>query len=165
MLSLRSLPRIACLVVLIPFNLPAQPRSDYHRVAVATRRIDRGRLDIRIFQGKHPVPLGHFRELAVVTPVNHTRRLDYLAQESVLLVRSDKVEGEWNVYTEATPKDAAIVEAAYFPASQRDEGLPLSDNFYRVERVIVSTREAPVAVKMDGEFFRLKAGEALLVLG
>ena len=163
MLTLRPFPRFALSLVLLPAALTAQPRPEFHRVAVAVQRIDLGRMDVQVFQGKRVVPLPQCREIIVVKPVNHDRTLDYLAQESIVLVPSDRHPHEWNVLSEAVPGAAEIRPAAFLQAFS---GAPLSlpDNVYMVRLVIVSSRQQPVAVKADSELYRLETGPVLLVL-
>lgn len=162
---LRSLSSLTLILVLLPAATAAQAKPDYHRVAVATERIARGRLDVRIFQGTKLLHPPSFRELLVVTPVNHDRELNYLTKQSIVLVPSDKHKDQWNVYTEAVRTAARIRPAAFVQISQREGWQVLADNVYKVRMVLVSTRQQPVVVQADGHQYRLKAGEALLALG
>ena len=105
------------------------------------------------------------RPLAEIVPSTLGKKLDYLAEKSIVLVPSDKHKNQWNVYTEAVQTAARTRPAAFVQVIQREGWLVLPDNVYKVRMVIVSTRQQPVVVQADGQHYRLKAGEALLALG
>ncbi len=119
-------------------------------IARATHRIERDRVEIHVYQDHHPVEITRFQELLVATPVDGDAALDRLVQKSVALVRSEKHEGQWDVYMNVWTSINTST---------------LAENVFIVRQVLVSTRKHPVQVRVNGGLHRLKPGEALLVLG
>ncbi len=154
----RGLLALAALPVLALAETPA----GYQRVGVATRRIERDRQTVSIYQGAKRLELPHFLEMVVIKPVSQPESLRRLLGTRVLLVPSDKRRDEWNVFGEPA-ETSEILRPVSLVLGQVDP-LTLPDNVYRVRLVIVSTAKNPVAVHAGSEVYQLTPGEALLVL-
>jgi hypothetical protein len=130
--------------VTAPQAVPAGPQAQC--VATSTQRIDRGRMEIRVYRNGRPVELfSHFHELVTATPAGRQKALDQLAGRSITLVPSGK---QWNVFTGV----GGVGE------------LVLADNIFKVRQVLLSSRKNLIEVHVDGEIHRLQPGQALLVL-
>jgi hypothetical protein len=158
MFGFRNLPRRFLPLLAIPVCLWAQGQPGYQRLATVTRRIDRDRLPVVVYQGGKRVQLPRFHELVIVKPMGPIESLDRLLQTHVILAPSNKRHGEWNVYGE--PADDAYL---FMTVSQMDP-LALPANVYQVRGVIVSSRKNRVEVHAGKTVYRLKPGEALLIL-
>jgi hypothetical protein len=124
--------------------------KDNHRVvAIGIERIDRGTRQVRVFRGNEPVELPRFTELLVAKPVKGESTLEKLSSGRVAIVNSLKVRGQWEVYANAV----GMAELA------------LAGNVFKVKRVIPSSTESPVEVRVNGETHHLKPGQVLIVLG
>jgi len=147
--------------------------SGYRPIAIATERIDRDRAEVSVHHGGRVVELPRFTELVVATPLRPETRLTRLVNKILLLVPSEKCEGEWDVFTynheEArlfpTPGFRPVLFGAQTRGRIFQGALALPDNVFMVKQVLLSTRENPVEVSVGPDRYRLKPGEALLVLG
>jgi hypothetical protein len=124
----------------------------YRLIARATQRIERDRMEVRVYQSGQLLEMPRFDELVIVTPVEGPTAMDTLVRKSVALVRSERRSEEWDVYTNVVWR------------GPRDE-LTLPDNVFIIRKVVVASRKHPVEVRVDGALHRLKPGETLLVLG
>ena len=120
-------------------------------LATIVDRIERDRQDIHVYEASRRVDLPWFSELAIAVPGERHVPLDCLQGNSVILVRDDKSVNEWSLYS----NEMAI----------GDEDLPLADNQFRVRKVILCTSRRAIELRMGGWVYRLKPGQALLVLG
>jgi hypothetical protein len=144
----------------------------YQPIAIATERIDRDRAEVSVHNGGRVVELPRFTELVAVTPLRPETRLTRLVNKTLLLVPSEKREGVWDVFTynheEArlflTPGFRPVVFGVQKRGPFGDEQA-LPDNVFMVKQVLLATRENPVQVSVGSNRYRLKPGEALLVLG
>ena len=126
--------------------------SSMIRVATIVDRIERDRQDVHVYEAGQPVTLPWFSELAIAVPGDRHVPLDCLQGNSVILVRDDKSVNKWALYSNEV-------------AMGQKEELPLFDNIFRVRRVILCTSRHAVELRMGGWVYRLKPGQALLVLG
>lgn len=161
--ALRSLSRIIFSLAFLPVSLVSQTGPGYQPIATATQQILPDRLVVRVYVGDRLYRLPRFRELVVVTPLNHRRGLERLVEKSIVLVPSKIRAHEWSVYAEVQ------TARLYMPVSQKHvfggkNALALPENVYTVRGVLVSSSKGPVKVSADGQTYRLKIGEALLVL-
>jgi hypothetical protein len=120
-------------------------------IATSTQRIDRDRMEIRVYRNGKPVELfPHFHELLTATPADHQEGigLDRLAGKSVTLVPSEKQADQWDIFTGVGGTGE----------------LTLADNIFKVRQVLLSSRKNPIEVRIDGQIHRLKPGQALLVM-
>jgi hypothetical protein len=129
-----------------PQEAPAGPQAQC--IATSTQRIERDRMEIRVYRNGRPVELfSHFHELVTATPAVRQRALDQLAGRSITLVPSEKQAEQWNVFTGVGVG-----------------GLVLADNIFKVRQVLLSSRKNLIEVHVDGQIHRLQPGQALLVL-
>jgi hypothetical protein len=149
-----------------------RPGPSYRPIAIATERIDRDRAEVCVHHGGRVVELPRFTELVVVTPLRPETRLTRLVNKTLLLVPSKKREGEWDVFTynheEARLFPTPGLRPVFFGVQRRgplQDELALPDNVFRVKQVLLATSENPVEVSVGSDRYRLKRGEALLVLG
>jgi len=118
-------------------------------IATSTQRIDRDRMEIRVYRNGKPVELfANYHELLTATPAGRHEGLDKLVGRSVALVPSDKRADQEDIFTEV----GGVGE------------LVLADNIYKVRQVLLSSRKNPIEVRIDGQIHRLKPGQALLVM-
>ncbi len=127
-------------------------KSIYRLIARATQRIERDRMEVRVYQSGLLLEMPRFDELVIATPVEGATAVDTLVRKSVALVRSERHSDEWDVYTNVVWRGGW------------DE-LTLPDNVFIIRKVVVASRKHPVEVRVDGSLHRLKPGETLLVLG
>jgi hypothetical protein len=153
-----------------PEKLPAGPAPQF--IATSTRRIDRDRVEVRVYRNGQPVKLfPSFHELVTTTPADRQKGLDKLVGSSVALVPSEKQTDQWDVFTGVGGVGGARVPLLKWPA-QWDiftgvggvGDLVLADNIFKVRQVLLSSRKNPIEVRVDGQIHRLKPGQALLVL-
>ena len=127
--------------------------SAYRLIARATQRIERDRMEVRVYQSGQLLEMPRFDELVIVTPVESPTTMDTLVRKSVALVRSERRSEEWDVYTNVVWRGRDV------------EQITLPDNVFIIRKVVVASRKHPVEVRVDGALHRLKPGETLLVLG
>jgi len=142
-------------------------------IATSTQRINRDRVEIRVFQNGKPVELfPHFHELVAATPASRQQELDQLVGASVTLVPSEKQADQWDLFTgvggvSARPTAGARVKAQQWDIFTGVGGvgeMVLADNIFKVRQVLLSSRKNPIEIHVDGQVHRLKPGQALLVL-
>ena len=121
------------------------------RVATIVDRIERDRQDIHVYEASQPVNLPWFSELAIAVPGDRHVPLDCLQGNSVILVRDDKSVNEWALYSNMV--------------GMGDQGLTLADNVFKVRKVILCTSGHAIEIRAGGWVYRVKPGQALLVLG
>ena len=121
------------------------------RVATIVERIEHDRQDIRVYEASRPLDLPWFSEIAIAVPGDRRASLNFLQGSSVGLVRDDKSVNEWALYSNVV--------------GVGDRGLTLADNVFRVRKVILCTSRHAIELRMGGWVYRLKPGQALLVLG
>lgn len=126
--------------------------SGYRLIARATKRIERDRMEVRVYQSGQLLEMPRFDELVIVTPVEGPTAVDTLVRKSVALVRSERRNEEWDVYTNVVRRS-------------RGDDLFLLGNVFIIRKVVVASRKHPVEVRVDGALHRLKPGETLLILG
>lgn len=130
-----------------PERVPVGPAPQM--IGTTTERIDRDRVDVRVYQSGQPVELSpRFHELIAATPANHRRQLNKTAGKGVTLVPSEQGAGRWDIYLGVGGVDE----------------LCLAGNILVVKQVLVSSRKSPIEVRVDGEIHRLRPGQALLVI-
>ena len=132
-----------------PEKAPLGPAPQF--IATSTQRIDRDRVEVRVYRSGQPVELfPHFHELVATCPVNHQKgtEFDGLAGRSVALVPSEKRPDQWDIFTGV----GGCCE------------LVLADNIFKVRQVLLSSRKNPIEIRIDGHIQRLKPGQALLVM-
>jgi hypothetical protein len=133
--------------VTTPERSSAGPEAQF--IATTTQRIDRDRVEIRVYRNGKLVELfPHFHELVTATPTDRQRAFDKLVGISVTLVPSEKQAEQWDVFTGVGGVGEQI----------------LADNIFKVRQVLLSSRKNPIEVHVDGQIHRLKPGQALLVL-
>lgn len=125
--------------------------SSMIRVATIVDRIERDRHDIQVYEGSRSLNLPWFSELAIAIPGDSHVPLECLQGSSVILVRDDKSVNEWALYSNVV--------------AMGEGDLTLPDNMFRVRRVIVSTPRHVIELQNGGWLYRVKPGQALLVLG
>lgn len=118
-----------------------------HVVALATERIDRDCREVRVYSARRPLELPRFYELLVARAEQDGSELEKLTGRYVTIVLSMKLADTWEVYT----------NAAWGPA--------LAGNVFRVKRVLTSSKQAPLEVRVNGTLYRLEPGQILIVLG
>lgn len=136
-------------------SLKADTAPSMIRVATVAERIQRDRHDFRVYEANRLLSLPWFSELAVAVPVDPRLRLDSLLGNSVGLVPSQKSMKEWDLYSNVVGMGP----------TGRYAGLTLAENVFRVRKVILCTHQRVVELRMDGWVYRLKPGQALIVLG
>lgn len=164
MLGFRTVAKLFLVLFVLPAGFAARAQPGYQRLAVATRRIDRDRLTVSVYQGGKRVELPRFHELVIVKPLGHIGSLDRLVETGVLLVPSDKRHGEWDVYGEPARDSRVFMPVSQVLSVQDQEHLALPENVYKVKMMIVSSAKNPVVVHAGNDVYRLKPSEALLVL-
>jgi len=133
--------------VTTPEKAPAGPGA--LRVATSTQRIDRDRVEIRVYRNGKAVELfPHFHELVTATPTYGQMLLEKLVGTSVTLVPSQEHAEQWDVFTGV----GGVGEQT------------LAANIFKVRQVLLSSRKSPIEIRVDGQVHRLKPGQALLVL-
>jgi len=132
-----------------PEKTPVEPAAQF--VATSTQRIDRDRAKVRVYRNGRLVELfSSFHELLTATPAGRQKgtALNELVGRSVALVPSEKRADQWDIF--------------------RGVGgccdLVLADNIFKVRQVLLSSRQNPIEVRIDGQILRLKPGQALLVM-
>jgi hypothetical protein len=153
-----------------PEGIFAGPTAQF--IATTAQRIDRDRMEIRVYRNGKPVELfAHFHELVTATPAPGQKGLDKLAGTSVTLVPSEKRTDQWDVFT-----GVGGVGGSQLPAKLRPHQwnifsgvggvgeLTLADNIFKVRQVLLSSRKNPIEIRVDGQIHRLKPGQALLVM-
>jgi hypothetical protein len=120
-----------------------------HLVALATERIDRDCREVRVFSARRPVELPRFHELLVARAGQEELELDKLTGHYVTIVPSRKVADLWEVYAD----------------TGWGVGPTLAGNVFCVKKILPSTSAKPLEVHVNGELYRLKSGEVLIVLG
>ena len=149
----------------------AAPESQF--IATTTQRIDRERMEIRVYQNGKPVELfPHFHELVAATPADRQKGLDKLVGTSVTIVPSEKQADQWDVYTGAgvgagRPTVGPKLKPSHWDIYTGVGGVGdqiLADNIFKVRQVLFSSRKNPIEIHIDGQIHRLKPGQALLVL-
>ena len=129
----------------------AQPEQAPRPVAQVRERIDRDRLEVRVYQGKQLVQLAPFMELCVVTPLSGSpRAIENLAHKSVAIVRSDKKPHGWEVYPDV------------WAGTGRD--MLLVDNVFRVKQILISSPDSPIELRLDEKVVHIEPGDVILVL-
>lgn len=150
---------------------PAGPTAQF--IATSTQRIDRNRMEIRVYQSGKLVELfPRFHELVAATPTGRQGMLDKLVGTSVTLVPSEKQAEQWDVFTGVGGVSAISTAGAKLRPHQWDiftgvggvGELVLADNIFKVRQVLLSSRKNPIEVHVDGQIHRLKPGQVLLVL-
>jgi len=121
------------------------------RVATVVGRIERDRQDIYVYEAGQPLNMPWFSELAVAVPGHRQPPLECLQGSSVGLVRDDKSVNEWALYSNMV--------------GMGDQGLTLADNVFKVRKVILCTSGHAIEIRAGGWVYRVKPGQALLVLG
>ena len=121
------------------------------RVATVVDRIERDRQDIYVYEAGQPLNMPWFSELAVAVPGHRQPPLECLQGSSVGLVRDDKSVNEWALYSNMV--------------GMGDQGLTLADNVFKVRKVILCTSGHAIEIRAGGWVYRVKPGQALLVLG
>ena len=129
----------------------APPEKSPAPVAQVRERIERDRLEVRVYQGKQPVHLAPFLELCIVAPISGSvKTLENLAHKSVAIVRSENKPDRWEVYQDVW--------------AGAGSNLTLADNVFRVKQVLISSRESPIELRLDEKVVQIEPGEAILVL-
>jgi hypothetical protein len=129
----------------------ASPGHAATPVAQVRERIERDRLEIRVYQGKQLVQLASFLELCIVEPISGpVKAIENLAHRSVAIVRSDKNPDRWEVYQDV------------WAGGGRE--LTLADNVFRVKQVLISSPRNPIELRLDEKVVNVEPGEAVLVL-
>ncbi len=130
-----------------PNRAPVGPAPQL--IATITTRIDRDRLEVRVYQNGQPVKLfPRFHELIVATPADHRMGLDNVVGRSVALVPSEKGAGRSDIFLGVGGVDEFC----------------LAGNIFIVKQVLLSSRKNPIEVLVDGKTQRLKPGQALLLM-
>ena len=139
----------AFLTVLQAGQAPPSPTPG--PVAQVRQRIERDRLEIRVYQGKKLVPVAPFIELCVVKPLaGSPETMENLARRSVAIVRSEKQPERWEVYQDV------------WAGAGRE--LTLADNVFMVKQVLISSPRNPIELRLDEKVVTIEPGEAILVL-
>ena len=153
-----------------PEEAPVQPAAQF--IATSTQRIDRDHEEVRVYRNSQPVELfPGFHELLTATPADRQMGLERLVGKSVAVVPSEKREDQWDIFTGMGGGVIAHIQ----PRVRRDQWdiftgvggvgeLILAGNIFKVRQVLLSTRKNPLEVRVDGQIYRLKPGQALLVL-
>ena len=141
-------------------------------IATTTQRIDCDRAEVRVYRNGQPVELfPSFHELLTATPADQQRSLDGLVGKRVTIVPSDKRGDQWEVLT-----GVGGVGVARMPAKKRNDqwgiftgvggvgDLVLAGNIFKVRQVLLSSRKNLIEIRVDDQIYRLKPGQALLVL-
>jgi len=130
-----------------PERVPVGPAPQI--IGTTSERIDRDRLDVRVYQSGQAVELPpRFRELIAATPADHRMQLNNTTGKGVTLVPSEKGAGRWDIYLGV----GGVHE------------LCLAGNIFVVKQVLVSSRKSPIEVRVDAKIHRLRPGQALLVI-
>ena len=149
----------------------AGPEAQF--IATTAERIDRDHVGIQVYRNGKPVNLfPHFHELVTATPAGHQTGLDKLVGTAVTLVPSEKQAEQWDVYTGVGGVSSRRTAVPKLKPSQWDiftgvggtGELVLADNIFKVHQVLLSSRQSPIEIHIDGQIHRLKPGQALLVL-
>jgi hypothetical protein len=153
-----------------PEKAPVGPTAQF--IATSTQRIDRDLAEVRVYRNGQPVELfAKFHELLTATPADRQMGLERLVGKSVAVVPSEKREDQWDIFTGMGGGVIAHIQ----PRVRRDQWdiftgvggvgeLILAGNIFKVRQVLLSTRKNPLEVRVDGQIYRLKPGQALLVL-
>ena len=88
------------------------------------------------------------------------------------LVPSDKQADSWDVFTGVGGVSSRRTAVSKLKAHQWDiftgvggtGELILAGNIFKVHQVLLSSRQSPIEIHIDGQIRRLKPGQALLVL-
>jgi len=151
-------------------NPPVGPGPQF--IATCTQRIDGDREEVRVYRNGKPVELfPSFHELLTATPADQQRGLDGLVGKSVTIVPSDKRADQWEVLTGVGGVGAALMHAKrskdqwdIFTRVGGVGDLVLAGNIFKVRQVLLSSRKNPIEIRVDDQIYRLKPGQALLVL-
>ena len=147
---------VIVLALMQAFPIYAHPGQDPAvPVAEGIEWVETHRLDIQVYSGKKPVRLEPCRSLLVVTPLGGSRgKIEDLVKTSVIVVRSERKPGRWEVYAGA---GVGRSSAFFLPFT-------LPDNVFKVKQVIVSSSQHLVELRFDGRIIQVKPGDALLIL-
>lgn len=119
-------------------------------VAIGSERIDCGRRQVRVLRGDRPVDLPRFTELLVAKSVEQEASLEKLSGRHVAIVKSLKMRDQWEVHVNVV-------------WGGREFALP--ENVFEVKKVVTPSAETPVEIRVNGKSYRLRPGQAVLVLG
>ncbi len=119
-------------------------------VAMGSERIECGKHQVRVLRGNQPVELPRFTELLVATAVGREADLEKLSGQRVAIVNSLKVRDQWEVHSNIVWGGREFV---------------LPENVFEVKKVVSSSAEASVEIHVNGKTYRLRPGQAILVLG
>lgn len=127
---------------------PLQPA--FVAIAVGRQRICREKQVVEISQGSQKVTVDYFTELVIATINDQKIVPEKLSGETVSLIRDTKQKEQWIIFRGG--------------ASDGD-ALAMPENVFRIERVLASTHEQQVRMKVGEQNYRLQPGEVLLLLG
>ncbi len=119
-------------------------------IATGVQRISRDKQMIEISRGNQSVAINYFTELVVATMTDDKAPPEKLIGETICLERHPKKRDHWNIFLGCGSDGDAMV---------------LPENVFRIQSVLASTATNQVKVQVDGQVYRLRPGEILLLLG
>lgn len=123
---------------------PAQPA--FVPIATGKQRICREKQTVEISQGSQRVSVDYFTELVIAT-INDERIVpEKLIGETISLARDAKQKERWIIFRGG--------------ASDGDT-LAMPENVFRIEKVLLSTRERQVKMKVGDQDYHLERGEVV----
>jgi len=132
----------------IPAAGPVRPA--FVPIAIGKRRICREKQAVEISQGSQKVTVDYFTELVIATISDEKIVPEKLTGETISLTRDPKQNEEWIIFRGG--------------ASDGDT-LAMPENVFRIEKVLPSTREKQVKMRVGDQDYRLQPGEVLFLLG
>lgn len=125
-------------------------RPAFAPIAIGRRRICREKQAVEISQGSQKVTVNYFTELVIATINDEKIVPEKLIGETISLTRDPKQNERWIIFRGG--------------ASDGDT-LAMPENVFRIEKVLLSTRDKQVKMKVGDQDYRLEPGEVLFLLG
>lgn len=119
-------------------------------IAIGKHRICREKQTVEISEGSKTVTVDYFTELVIATINDGKITPEKLVGETVSLIRDTKQKEQWIIFR---------------GGASDGETLAMPENVFRIERVLASTREKQVRIKVGQQDYRLQPGEVLFLLG
>lgn len=119
-------------------------------IAIGKQRICREKQTVEISQGSENVTVDYFTELVIATMNDGKIVPEKLIGETVSLIRDTKQKEQWIILR---------------GGASDGETMAMPENVFRIEKVLASTREKQVTMKVGQQDYRLQPGEVLFLLG
>ena len=127
---------------------PVQPA--FVPIATGKQRICREKQIVEISQGSQKVTVDYFTEVVIATMNDGKIVPERLIGETVSLVRDTKQKEHWIILR---------------GGASDGETMAMPENVFRIEKVLASTREKQVKMKVGQQDYSLQPGEVLFLLG